>query len=155
MTSPIIFLDMDGVLVTRESIKAGKKLGTSAKLHQPCVSALNWLTDQTGAKIVVSSTWRFSGLEFMQQRLRESGVTGEVIDTTPKMLREVGKLVIAARRGHEIGDWLLRHPEVKSFVILDDDDDMAGLKGHLVQSTMEDGLTMELAKRALTVLGRH
>jgi hypothetical protein len=80
----------------------------------------------------------------------DTTVVDAIIDRTPDMQRPGGWGNGYVERGHEIADWLDRHPEVRGFVILDDDGDMAHLKDSLVQTKLHDGgLTEELADRAI------
>jgi hypothetical protein len=58
----------------------------------------------------------------------------------------------ADRRGHEIGEWLSRHPGVTHFVILDDGDDMGPLRRHLVQTTWAHGLEECYVPRLISLL---
>ena len=51
-------------------------------------------------------------------------------------------------RGMEIAEWLKGHPEVTSFVILDDCSDMAELKHRLVLTNPIDGLDDPDVERA-------
>ena len=55
----------------------------------------------------------------------------------------------------EIAEWMSRHPEVKSFVILDDGGDMHPVKSHLVQTTWADGLQEEHVLRVLACFARQ
>lgn len=144
----IIFLDIDGVLNNHKSYGTGKA-------DMWCVAALNDITDRTGAAIVVSSTWRMGGLLSCRDKLAEWGVTAPVIDRTP--IRETlhGDLTLADPRGFEIAEWWCQHAEIESFVILDDDSDMAHLKDRLVQTDRTVGLTMRDAKRAIALLNRQ
>jgi len=58
-----------------------------------------------------------------------------------------------SQRGDEIEAWLNEHPEVKKFVILDDDNDMRNLMDHLIQTDFyKKGLTSELADKAIEIL---
>jgi predicted mannosyl-3-phosphoglycerate phosphatase (HAD superfamily) len=71
----VIFLDIDGVLCNHESISAGYKTRTAPEQdpygpHVDCVAALNRIIKETGAKIVVSSTWRHAGAANMRGTLK-------------------------------------------------------------------------------------
>ena len=55
-------------------------------------------------------------------------------------------------RGTEIKEWMEKHPEVTSFVILDDDDDMEPFKNRLVQTDMRFGLSELDANKAISLL---
>lgn len=104
--------------------------------------------------IVVSSTWRLSHpLSMLRFMLTMHGLTGPVIDVTPDLNQ--GRC-----RGHEIQHWLdhsapqLFEPwgRVESFVILDDDDDMANLLPRLVLTDPMVGLTDDDVDRAIDML---
>jgi hypothetical protein len=132
----VIFLDFDGVLVTVHDRY------TNASPY--CVAMLNDITNQTDAKIVVSSSWRCgSTVAELTDTLQRWGVTGEVIGKTP--------LLRGKKRGYEIQAWLDEHP-VKSFVILDDDSDMAHLKSSLVKCHSHHGIDTKQVAKALKVL---
>lgn len=87
----VIFLDFDGVLVTvHDRYTAGSPF---------CVFNLNRIIEATGAKIVVSSSWRILfEMEELTRFLKEWGVQGEVIGKTP--VNHDGE------RGDEIQAWL-------------------------------------------------
>lgn len=144
----VIFLDFDGVLVNRESLRAAS--GREAQADSSCVRALNTITDATGAQIVVSSTWRI-GMKLPDLRglLKSWGATGIVLARTPHM-------GFSIRRGSEIKAWIdmyesSREP-VESFVILDDDSDMDALGVFLVQTKFDSGLTDSDAEQAIEML---
>lgn len=75
----IIFLDIDGVL----NVYPQGHDEYGAIFHPHLVENLKLILDQTGAKIVVSSTWRRSGLSIMKEMWEKRGLPGEVIDITP------------------------------------------------------------------------
>lgn len=137
----VIFLDIDGVL-NNEATKFGRKFDPA------CVAALNKITDKTGARIVVSSTWRHAGLTETRATLSENGVTGKVNGLTPDLSKR-GLIHVAVPRGREIQAWLECHPAVNGFVILDDADDMEHLSGSLIQTVSRVGLTELDAARAI------
>ncbi len=95
--------------------------------HPHFEANLKRLIDETGAKIVISSSWRHSGLKIMQEMWIKRGLVGEVIDITPShsdKSRDHLPFKERAERGGEIKEWLDAHPEVTNYVILDDDDDV-------------------------------
>ena len=118
----IIFLDIDGVLVTRNSIKyqyLNFPDETSIRFGKKAVKNLNKLIRLTKAKIVISSTWRlFHSLEKLQSIFEEQKIKGKIISTT-----SVEKATIEEDipRGQKIADWLEQHLEVEQYVIIDDD----------------------------------
>ena len=157
----LIFLDIDGILITSASWGRRDQSG-HASAHPPCVVALNRIIRETGARIVVSSSWRI-GQRII--KLREIinghfGVVGDVIDKTPRIESvarfegKPGKIIVPAVRGDEIVAWLEsyeRYP-VDSFVILDDDSDMGRIADRLVHTEFGNGLTEADADRAIQML---
>ncbi len=157
----ILFLDFDGVMINRASFQIPRTVtedANCATAHPDCIAALNHILDNTGAKIVVSSTWRIGFREIaFRQIFKAWGVSGKSIGITPRLFRpEVihGRTIqMSAHRGVEIQKWLdsARAP-VESFAILDDDADMEHLSVRLIQTSFETGLTMSDANRAISIL---
>lgn len=161
----VIFLDIDGVLnvINQERDKYG------SLFHKHLEDNLRYIINETGAKIVISSTWRYSGLGFMQAMWKDRSLPGDVIDITPdcSQLVEYGnfKYYDAVERGHEIQDWLDSHPNVSNYVIIDDDNDMlktqqdnfvrcANNKTHEDCIDIGYGLTKKCAIKAIEILNR-
>jgi len=152
----IIFLDIDGVLVTRRFRERdpGKPLADPS-----CVAQLNRIVEATEARIVLSSSWRYHGLHEMRMILGLWGVRGEMIDLTPDLNREPeagagSRNCVPVPRGREIAEWLRLndHDGSATIVILDDDADMEHLLPRLVKSDYAFGLTEAHAERAIEML---
>lgn len=119
----VIFLDIDGVL---NSWATGYKI-TTEKLQ-----LLNDLIEQTGAKIVISSSWRigskdvndFLDKNFSKRTFRLDNPNQELIDNI--FYKNTIDLTdtFGPSRGDEIQRWLNSHEDIESYVILDDDLDM-------------------------------
>lgn len=155
--SPIraIFLDIDGCLNSPDFQVHRFQRGPGRSPIDPiCVGHLNDLTARTGARIVVSSTWRRMGLGGIRRLLHKHGVTGPIVGRTPVIEhRTEAGVYVWTERGAEIQRWLDRTGfEVESFVILDDDADMAHLGDRLVQTDWRTGLTGEDVERACELL---
>jgi hypothetical protein len=158
----VVFLDIDGVLVTGESMHLGHQqypFGRFRRFDPHCVAWLNVITEKAGAVIVVSSVWREgSESQFLQlaHHLYRQGVTAPVIGRTKRIVRPAPGHVmgVAVERGIEIQEWLdeARAEEIESFVIIDDDSDMVHLSDRLVQTDFENGLTAGHADRAVRLL---
>jgi hypothetical protein len=160
----IIFLDIDGVLNVcyPEHDEYGRIF------HPNFVDNLKRVIDETGAKIVISSTWRYAGLERMKEMWQKRNLPGEVIDVTPDCtyLYNEGLLQLTTRieRGHEIEYWLDENPGlVENYVILDDNSDFLPHQlGNFVMTSnninhpdcvdIGYGLTKECAKKAIRIL---
>lgn len=82
----IIFLDIDGVL----NVCYPKRDEYGSLFHPHLEENLKTLVDATGAKIVISSSWRKSGLVEMQNMWRDRKLPGEVIDTTASLYLKKG-----------------------------------------------------------------
>ena len=146
----IIFLDIDGVLNVYP--QGRDKYGST--FHTHFEDNLHELIEKTGAEIVISSTWRYSGLKVMQNMWRDRGLAGKVIDITCRVPEGV--------RGDEIEDWL-QNNQVDSYVIIDDDDDMLPEQMPFFVKTSENhdhidkvdfgyGLTKECTAKAISIL---
>lgn len=153
----VLFLDFDGVINSYQSScfwhnKRDQQYwenglysswqGTIKEYlaHEFCPIALSNLEElmreEPELKIVVSSTWRLGEtIESLQKILHPAGlVANAIIGITPHFRWQKNKQELGeAQRGHEIQDWLDRHPDVTNFAIIDDDSDMAHLMSHLVK----------------------
>jgi Swiss Army Knife RNA repair-like protein len=150
----VIFLDIDGVLNSAEWFAAAQdvrsglsRIDKLQEMIEPrAVELLNDLLARTGATVVLSSSWRISyGMGFIGRALMKRGFTGRIRHRTP---------VIGSPRGREIQAWLDSSEEKpETFVILDDNSDMAHLSHRLVQTTWGSGLQAEHVERAVEMLG--
>jgi len=160
----IIFLDIDGVLVTYASVDktaAIPKLKTDPENnrhlpHVPAMNNLNRIIKETGAELVLSSTWRYlEGLDNTNNHFVKYGLTKRCMDETPSLDRQMENgLWLNVQRGDEIIKWM-EGRTIESFVILDDDSDMSDVKHRLVKCSMDHGLTDELADKAIKMLNEE
>lgn len=154
----IIFLDFDGVLNSHAWFVQGGR--SMHDVDPACVRRINTITERTGAHVVVSSTWRLGRtLDELRSILAKHGYNGKVIGVTPDLSGRTTGLHVAVERGHEIQKWMddraredARFGVVESFVIIDDDSDMAHLKPRLVQTTFATGITDLQVERAIALL---
>jgi hypothetical protein len=148
----VIFLDIDGVLnvISQGHDKYG------AIFHYHLVENLEKIIIQTSAKIVITSTWRASGLKQMQSMWKDRKLPGEVIGITPHSRDR--------HRGKEI-EYYINHTDIDRFVIIDDDNDMLKAQrkyfvktsGNLSHPDCIDigyGLTKICAEKAIEILNR-
>ncbi len=149
----VVFLDIDGVLNPRQHMNdlyVGWKKGVAVSRDEfghlfcpSCVEYFENLLFQTGAKIVISSTWRRSGLQVMKDLWKVRGLEGEVVDITPSL---------NTPRGEEIAEWL-RLNDVDKYVIIDDNSDMLPEQmSHFVKCENKWGFTKECLEKALKIL---
>jgi hypothetical protein len=146
----IIFLDIDGILNCEDAYRAGHcqyvewiwEDGRKDHYQRFCSwskELLNRLIRETGAKIVISSTWRLSGIDFMKKVWELEEMEGEIVGITPSMRTKD----IRIPRGMEIDYFLendlgFKHVNwdektqrkymdksgLENYIILDDDSDM-------------------------------
>ena len=119
----IIFLDVDGVLNNIDNIKKCYKKsinkketfysGKNVPFDIKCLKNLAKIVKKTGAKIVLSSTWRIykSHIYVLEARLAEYGL--RIYDMTDN---------INMIRGVEIKEWLKSHRDIENYVVIDDEE---------------------------------
>ena len=160
----VLFLDIDGVLngypflgtaKFDEAYPMSSPRYAAGQINPESVALLNHIIAETGASIVVSSTWRKRyGADEMEYILRIQGFDGHrgcVIDVTPD--HHVTQKKVKSNRGLEIREWLDAHPEVVSFVVVDDDGDMDTVKDRWVQTSLfSNGMTPEEAQEIIALL---
>ena len=152
----VLMLDIDGVLTT---------VSTKWKtFHPDCVKALKRVIETTGAKIVLSSSWRHGFIDWrteehrlvnpneaipvMKELFADCGLPAEaLIDKTPFCKSE--------HRGDEISKWLEIHSKelgVEQYVVLDDDPAVDPHHAHFVQTSWGDGMNEKDADKAILIL---
>ena len=169
MIKPIIFLDIDGVLNHNEFYKNRPPRNTEKEnpllnrlqreLDPSSVAILNNLVKETGAKIVISSTWRLidNWKYFIPESLKLNGFEypDSIIDQTPCIRHEF------SLRGNEILMWIKNNQgfigapyyEYSKYVIFDDDSDMLyWQKDNFIHVDRMVGITVEDAAKAKTML---
>jgi hypothetical protein len=183
----IIFLDIDGVLNCETAYRSGEcnyvkwhwtdgKEDHHQSFYSKSKELFNKLIDETGAKIVISSTWRSSGIEFMKRVWELEGMKGEIIGVTPNFRGDIDGYSIP--RGCEI-DYYIRNDldfghinwckktqqeyidrsGVENYIIIDDDSDMLyGQRNHFVHvlpsPRNKEGFNEKYYKEALVKLSK-
>ena len=157
----IVFLDFDGVLNSHQYMRGH---GTATMpdgvtgLDPAAVVRLNRLVEDGAADVVVSSSWRHGRtVHELRYLLHTAGFSGCVVGKTPDCAHKPeGGLWHGAMRGNEVQSWLDLAPlydvEVASFVIIDDDSDMAHLADRHIKTPFETGLTDEHVDLAIKML---
>lgn len=152
----VIFLDIDGVL-NYEGCPV--MINGIYFVDDERIRLLKSIIDRTGARIVLSSTWRYgkflkddSPREYrlfkrLKKRLEEHEIY--ITSYTPVFDYE-GR----AYRGDEISAWLegWKGEAVDKFIILDDNDDIEPYSVHLIQTSWQTGLTSEDVEKAVMAL---
>ncbi len=169
----VVFLDVDGVLNAGCRVVPGTKgFELQDWVIPKAIEHLNRITDRTGAKLVISSTWRIGKtVKELREMFAGVGVKAEILGKTEKgpcsWHRDAGfPECYQAHRGYEIQDWLRNYKQicdlglsaygrdpVESFVILDDDSDMDPHRDKHVHTDLYRGLTRRKVEEAIRVLG--
>lgn len=127
----VIFLDIDGVLNAHHN--TAERWRGFIGIDQRHVKLFLKLIERTGAKVVLSSTWRRD--DDWLETMDVNGLHKELF------IGRTDRLGVA--RGIEIQKYLNEHPEITQYAILDDDSDM--LEGQRFFKTVWDvGLTEEI-----------
>ena len=165
--SKILFLDIDGVLNTERqhnrcvSEGIAQVDGFGYTFDPKAVANLKRIVKQTDADIVISSSWKFWGLDAMQRMWIRRNLPGKVIDVTPnnvsdEMLLSVDLeyMDIPAGKGSEIKEWLTtKGQQVTHYAILDDLPDMLPeQQSHFVQTDPRVGITQDDADSIISIL---
>lgn len=140
----VLFLDVDGVL---NLFPNPARNGVFNKTQ--CVNLQMLLNKVPDLKIVVSSSWRTFGLEAMRDILKSNGIDPRrVLDVTGHEKSPDNK----DHRGFQVYNWLKKHPNVKSFAIVDDENDFGSLRTHLLRTNRYLGLTQANVEKLMEML---
>ncbi len=137
--SKILFLDVDGVLNSKQTFSALKE-GDVFPIDPYKAFMVGKIQLDTGCEVVLSSSWRHSekGVKQVNKRVVK------LLDCTPSSLDAV--------RGWEIRTWLKDHPKVTRYAILDDESFDMLYEQPLFKTSWEEGLTEEIAKNVTDYL---
>lgn len=167
MSRRIVFLDIDGVLNNRDYlcsaqqrwvVDAHRNVIDTEMIDPVRVALVNEIVARTGAEIVISSSWRrMFKLPELCGILAQRGLAASVVGATPTNISRTSPHRTLpeeeqVRRGEEIQAWLNDARGVESFVILDDDSDMAHLADRHIKTDFEVGIDREHVERAVAML---
>ena len=170
--SKIIFLDFDGVLNTEYHQRLLQYEGKAWQdKHGACfdpeaVKQLQTIVDMTHADIVIESSWKYLGLEAMQEMWKDRQLPGRVIGITPSVVSDdillstdldITNPAMLHCKGAEIASWLCANgkQEVPYIIIDDEYVILESQLPHFILTNPYDGLTEELAMRGIDILNRQ
>lgn len=153
----VIFLDIDGVLNT---IYTKERINGMIFVEDKYIKILKEICDKTGAKVVLSSSWRSGWYDIdngnnntrdakdfiaLRDKLLEFGI--ELFDKTPD--------ISAMKRGEEIKQWLEEHKDlnITNFVIFDDMAIVKPFNRYFIQTSFAEGMKEKYIKKAIKMLG--
>lgn len=159
--SPIIFLNIDGVLISEEYImglaknldllyrKIENKYIMNFEIDK--INILKDIIDKTNAYIVIASSWtKDNNLEDIKKIFKEYELDKRVIDITPYLCK---------RRGYEVKEWLNKN--INNFEFLDkehiliiDDQKIGCLEDYHIKVNPKIGITTNDSKQIIKRLKR-
>ena len=133
----VIFLDIDGVLNCEKTPNPRK---FPYVVDKKLLARLQKLLERTGAKVVLSSSWRLDPIGlFAAKHWRVP-----FMDVCPDMPKR--------SRRDEVLMWIAHHPNVSRYAIIDDEDDELD-ELPLFQPSCKTGITVEIVKGVEKYLG--
>ena len=161
----VIFLDIDGVINTKEwhskMTKDTPKDEYGYAFNPEAVVNLAHIIKETDAVIVISSSWKFYGVPKLRQMWKIRNLPGTILDITPNTVSDemllnanLDEMELGVCRGNEIKEWLSKHKgEVSNYVIIDDFDDLLPeQEDHAVLTDSLIGITEFDAEKAIMIL---
>ena len=161
----VIFLDIDGVLNTRDwhsrMLKDIPRDEYGYAFDPVAVANLAHIIEETDAVIVISSSWKFYGVAKLREMWKVRNLPGTILDITPNTVSDemllnanLDEMELGVCRGNEIKEWLSRHKgEVSIYVIIDDFDDLLPeQENHAVFTDSLIGITEFDAEKAIRIL---
>ena len=174
----VIFLDIDGVMNCQEEmlamIEKNSKDRDRVDLPSPTkCRLLKQIVDATGTEIVLSSSWRLSlnAIQNIIDTFRPYGLRldGFTLESVPQVKLKGTKYenikpshsynrfdgLCIEDRGAEIAYWLIKHPDVSAYAILDDEasDIINWHPNNLVKTSLYSGLTEKEVLKCIKILG--
>lgn len=167
-----IFLDIDGVIATPKSIEG---IGGEWGIEDSKQEILKKIIDSTGAKIVLSSSWRLHDIQSTIEYMKKEGFwfSDLIIGITIRAYHYIDKkekIHLSIPRGVEIHQWIdtnIHSDNGKNwerkklgvdyqYVILDDDCDMLYIqRNNFIRTNSNIGLTEENCKLAIEILNKY
>ena len=161
----VVFLDIDGVLNTgwwyTQMDRNTPKDKYGYAFAPNAVANLKKIIDETGADIVISSSWKSFGLSELEEMWKDRGLPGKLIGITPNsvsdemlLYADLDHMELFSIRGMEIKEWLSKNGKrVSNYVIIDDINNMLPeQKSYFVQTNPEIGINNKDTERAISIL---
>ena len=164
MDDPLIFLDLDGVLTSKEETPGSYHTNPTEDygLSPSCMKAFNELCKKTNSKIVIISSWRQYGID-----AKFGQWEGEKIPSPLYELRQTYDDIIIDmipysglfKKAPDLIDWMDENDVPEHFVILDDDkrehlhdERLYSIDKHTYLVNSDTGLTMQDVPQIIKIL---
>ena len=151
----IIFLDIDGVVCTARSHFASGKKGIMLDWDATGCDLISQICEKTGAKIVISSTWRHEAhQQDLFSRLIKHGLWGHMFCDVNASGAWATPWKPSASRGNEIDMWIEQNGPIDEYVIIDDNHQFHGQQiERFIQTEPTNGISAEDFQKALGLFG--
>ena len=151
----LVFLEIESVLMIPACHMVARLLQQELTAFKPSVDALNFITKETNAKLVITSSWISMGIGVLQNKLNKWGVNAEIVDVLPT----AGSKENGIKRWFELWKESYTYENglgpIDGFVIIDNEHVSSLYEKWLVRTNMDDGgLTQQLAFKAIEILRR-
>ncbi len=146
MSDKIIFLDIDGVLCPYPEWQQDWVGNQNDQFDAVCCKYLRDILDRTGAKIVMTSSWRLfpENANNMWLQFCRFGIPWDtVVGNTPDLQGNRAIKTHLELRWAEIRDYIERF-RIEKYIILDDFNLERFDKAHLIRTQRYTGLTAKL-----------
>jgi HAD domain in Swiss Army Knife RNA repair proteins len=150
MTSPILFLDIDGVMNTTASCLRNR---SGLVFTRSAVEALGEIVQTSDCRIVISSTRRSAGLGALKDNFENNhmaDISKRIVAATPRFT----DFDTDDWREDEIAAWLADFHVTEKYAILDDKPFTGPLRRRLVLTDHDHGLLPAMVPEVLANLNR-
>lgn len=154
----VIFLDVDGVLNSQDLFEKCSE-DELVPVDEDNIRCLKTIVDETGAKIVLSSSWRYGWTEHNDAVQDWCRLLVDVLEKYQLKIIDKTVYLESGKREDEIKEWLDNSEEkIENFVIIDDgayDWYRHGYDKHLVKTDFcKGGLREVHVQRAVDILNK-
>ena len=167
MKRKVIFLDIDGVLNTKwwytQMDRNTPKDQYGYAFDPKAVANLKRIVEETGADVVISSSWKSFGFSELEEMWKDRDLPGKLIGITPNSVSDellldadIDSIELFHIRGEEIKEWLTKHgKQISNYAIIDDMDNMlTEQQSYFVHTNPEVGITDENAEKVIQILNK-
>lgn len=145
----VLFLDFDGPMIPfRNWVLTPLAYQKYEKFDPVAVATVLLALTNSGAKLVISSSWREIGYDEICKVLEDNGISRDCLHSDWAIPELVNHSMVD--RPIEIRAWLSKHPEIQKYVVVDD----AKMDiENLVHVTSENGILYEHQLEIFKLLG--
>ncbi len=145
-----VFLDFDGVInvfcdETTEKYRIAAETGKFDFYDEGAMKRMSQFCIDYNADVIISSSWRYAGLEYCIQYLKESGMDERV------RVSGMTSTEIKDRREFQITEYLLEHPLFENYIVFDDGY-MPHISDHEVLTDPMKGWDEEADRKARAIM---